>query len=74
MSDTPRTDVMMVGGPLQRPTLAELADHARRLERENTRLRGCLETIRDFGGDPTHGFADGEQCAKQAKQALEETK
>jgi len=44
------------------------------LLRENKRLREALETIRDFGGDPAHGFADGEQCAKQARKALEETK
>jgi len=41
---------------------------------EIERLRSALETIRDFGGDPAHGFADGEQCARQARRALEETK
>jgi hypothetical protein len=41
-SDTPRTDEVMERGQLQRPTLSELADHARTLERE---LAAAKETI-----------------------------
>jgi len=33
-SETPRTDEVMESGQLQRPTLSELAGHARTLERE----------------------------------------
>jgi hypothetical protein len=45
MNDTPRTDALMEHGPLQRPCLTELADFARKLERENTEL---IEALRDM--------------------------
>jgi hypothetical protein len=38
-SETPLTDDVMSAGHLQRPTLGELAEHARLLERELHELR-----------------------------------
>jgi hypothetical protein len=44
-SDTPRTDAVMERGQLQRPTLSELAEHARALERELAESKQLIETL-----------------------------
>ena len=56
---TPRTEAIMEGGPLQRPTLSELADFTRALERECLALKSALESIKDgdMSGSEARHFA-----------------
>ena len=43
--NTPRTDAFMESGPLQRPTLSELADFARQLETELQIMTALAEKL-----------------------------
>jgi len=42
-TDTPRTDAFLESGPLQRPSLTDLADFARKLERENAKMQEAIK-------------------------------